>query len=51
MDSPSTYLNADRAIAVDIKDSENLFQILFQCAARHDVEHAHELPEIDISIL
>ena len=39
------------SIIVDVKYSENLFQVFLWCAIRHDVKDYHELSKIYMTIL
>merc|ERR1719167_132019 len=41
----------DGTVAVDIKDSEDLAEHLFGGAVRHDVEHHHELREVNVAVI
>ena len=51
LDQPGHLLLRDRAVAVDVEDTEDLVENLLGGALGHDVEDQHELDEVDVAVV
>ena len=45
------HLQSYLPVVIDVKHPEYLLEILLRGAVGHDVEHYHELPKVNVSIL
>ena len=45
------HLKSNFAVVIDVKNPKYLLKILLWSSIGHDVEHYHELPEVNVSVL
>lgn len=49
--NPLQFLQTDETVIVDVKDFEDLFQVVLRCSIGHDVKYNHKFSKIDVAVL
>ena len=49
--NPLQFLQTDKAVIVDVKNFEDLLQVVLRSSIGHDVKYNHKFSKIDVAVL
>ena len=49
--NPLQFLQTDKAVIVDVKNFEDLLQVVLRSSIGHDVKYNHKFSKIDVTVL